>query len=371
MTGGGTGGHFYPIIAVGKEIQKVAKEEHALAPKLYFMAPNSYDRQLLFNNNIEFLQAPAGKLRRYFSIANFFDLFKTLAGIIRAIFSVFVIYPDVIFSKGGYGSFPALVAGRLFRIPVVMHESDTRPGRVSAWSAKFAKKIAVSYPETAKLFPESKTAWTGQPIREEIGMPIKTGAAEFLKLEKEVPTILILGGSLGAEKLNDAVLDLLPKLLNKYQVIHQTGPEKYKDVISAATTILENHQYPNRYRPFNYLNELALRMSAGIASLVVTRAGSTLFEIAAWGKPAIVIPIPEDISHDQTGNAFAYARSGAGVVIEEKNLTPSILEYEIERILNDSNLQKNFSEGALKFWKPDAAQKIAKVIVDIALSHES
>lgn len=370
FTGGGSGGHFYPIIAIAKEIQNIVKEEHALPPKLFYMAPEPYDRQLLFENNIEFLQAPAGKLRRYFSIANFFDIFKTLAGILRAVFSVFAIYPDVIFGKGGHGSFPALVAAKLFRIPVVIHESDTTPGRVNAWASKFAQKIATSYPETVKYFPESKTAWTGQPIRVEITMPIKEGAEEFLKLEKGIPTILIIGGSLGAEKINDAILDLLPQLLNKYQVIHQTGQANFQDVAGAASVILENHEHPTRYRPFNYLNELALRMSAGIASLVITRAGSTLFEIATWGKPAIVIPIPADISHDQTENAFAYARSGAGVVIEEKNLTPSILNFEIERILNDKNLLASFSESALKFGKSDSAKKIARAIVDIALSHE-
>ncbi|MEK7567955.1 MAG: UDP-N-acetylglucosamine--N-acetylmuramyl-(pentapeptide) pyrophosphoryl-undecaprenol N-acetylglucosamine transferase [Patescibacteria group bacterium] len=370
FTGGVTGGHFYPIIAIAKEIQKISKEEHALPPKLYFMAPGPYDSRLLFENEIEFIGTPAGKMRRYFSFANFFDIFKTTFGVLRAIISVFYIFPDVIVGKGGYGSFPALLAAKLFRIPVVIHESDTIPGRVNAWAGKFATRVATSYPETAKLFEVNKTAWTGQPVRKEVTMPIKDGAYEFLKLEKEIPIILILGGSQGAQKLNDVVLNLIPKLLLKYQVIHQTGEKNYKEILNTASVVLEKNEHATRYRPFPYLNELALRMSAGVSSVVVTRAGSTLFEIASWGLPAIVVPIGEDVSHDQTQNAFAYARSGAASVIEEKNLTSSILNFEIEKILNNQQLQENMKKSALGFAKPDATRKIAKAIFEIAIKHE-
>ncbi len=370
FTGGVTGGHFYPIIAIAKEVQKIAKEEHALPPKMYFMAPGPYDTRLLFENEIEFIQAPAGKMRRYFSIANFFDLIKTFIGIIKAVISVFSVYPDVVFGKGGYGSFPALLAARLFNIPVIIHESDTVPGKVNSWAGKFATRVATSYPETTKLFPEKEVAWTGQPMRHEVTLPIKEGAHEFLKLEKDVPIILILGGSQGAQRLNDVILDLLPKLLNKYQIIHQTGEANYKDVLSTASVVLEKHEHGTRYRPFAYLNELALRMSAGVSSVVVTRAGSTLFEIASWGLPSIVVPIPEDVSHDQTQNAFAYARTGAANVIEEKNLTSSILDFEIEKILNNQELRENMSKSAREFAKLDASRKIAKAIFETAIKHE-
>lgn len=370
FTGGLTGGHFYPIIAVAKEINELAKKEHTLAPQLFFMAPAPYDERALFENNITFLRAPAGRLRRYFSIANFFDMFKTAVGVVRAVFSVFVIYPDVIFSKGGGGSFPALLAGRLWRIPIVIHDSDAEPGRVSMWSGKFADRIAVSYPEAAKYFPKDKAVWTGNPIRKDIMLPIKDGAREYLKLEELVPTILVLGGSQGATALNEAIVDSLPNLLNDFQVIHQTGEAKYNDVIKTASVVLEGHPHISRYKPFNYLNELALRMCAGAASLVISRAGSTLFEIAAWKLPAIVIPIPEDVSHDQTKNAFSYARSGAAVVMEERNLTPSLLQFEIRRILNDESVVASMSKAAASFAKEDAAEKIAKTIFSIALSHE-
>jgi len=370
FTGGVTGGHFYPIIAIAKEINEVAKEERALPPELYFMAPHPYDSRVLFDNNIKYLKAPAGKIRRYFSIANFFDLFKTVFGVLKAIYAVFSIYPDVVFGKGGHGSFPALLAARVFGIPVVIHESDTKPGRVNAWAGKFAKKIAVSYPEAADDFEKDKAVWTGHPIRKEITMPLKEGAYEFLKLDQNIPVILVLGGSQGAMALNDALVGALPNLLNDFQVIHQTGEKNYRDVINTATIVLENHDFGNRYKPFPYLNELSLRMSAGISSIVVTRAGSTLFEIATWGIPAIVVPINEEVSHDQTKNAFSYARSGAGIVVEEKNLTSHLLEFQIRKLLNSKEECEDMSKAAREFSKPDAAHKIAKVIFSIGLSHE-
>ena len=153
FTGGGTGGHFYPIIAVAEAISERVTEKKILPPKLYYMASNKYNPRVLFDHEIEFVQVPAGKIRRYFSLLNLTDLFKTAYGCLRALSKMFSIYPDVVFSKGGFDSFPALVAARFLRIPVVIHESDSEPGRVNAWAGKFAKKIAVSYPDAAKFFP--------------------------------------------------------------------------------------------------------------------------------------------------------------------------------------------------------------------------
>lgn len=371
FTGGETGGHFYPIIAVAEEINRLAKEERLLPPELFYMAPSPYDERALFENNIVYRYASAGKIRRYFSILNFFDLFKTAFGVIKALFSVFVIFPDVVFSKGGYASFPTLFAARILRIPVVIHESDTSPGRVSKWAGKFAKRIAVSYQETAKFFDQDKVAWTGNPVRRDVRMPVSEGARAFLKLEEGAPVLLVLGGSQGAERINDAILDALPKLVEKYQIIHQTGEKHYGLMTETVKVVLQKNPHADRYHPYAYLNALTLRMAAGIANLVITRAGSTLFEIAIWGVPAIVIPIPESISHDQSGNAFAYARSGAGIAMEERNLTPSLLVFEIDKILSDAKLQASMREAAKKQSQGEAGEKIAREIIAIALSHET
>ncbi|MEK7068244.1 MAG: glycosyltransferase, partial [Patescibacteria group bacterium] len=186
-----------------------------------------------------------------------------------------------------------------------------------------------------------------------------------------LPVILVVGGSQGAQALNEAILAALPKLLEKYQVVHQTGEANLADVEGRAMVALGNSLIIERYKAFGYLNDLATRMAAGAAALVIARAGSgTIFEIASWGLPSIVVPIPEPISHDQTKNAFGYARAGACVVIEQNNLTPGLLLSEIERIMTDESLKHKMSNAAKAYSRPDSAKLIADTILDIALSHE-
>jgi UDP-N-acetylglucosamine--N-acetylmuramyl-(pentapeptide) pyrophosphoryl-undecaprenol N-acetylglucosamine transferase len=370
FTGGVTGGHFYPIIAVAEALHERVREKKLVEPSLYFAAPDPYNKEMLIAQAITFVPTSAGKLRRYFSILNFFDYFKTAWGITRSIIRIFFLYPDVVFGKGGYGSFPTLLAARLFRIPVVIHESDATPGRVNAWAGKFAAKIAVSYPEAAKYFPEGRVAFTGNPIRKSLQMPSQEGVYEFLGLERNVPVIYVTGGSQGAEAVNEAVLAALPQLLEHYQVIHQTGDANLKEIEQRSKVALAASTHPTRYKPFAYLNDQALRMIAGTAALVITRAGSTIFEIALWGIPSIIIPIPEAISHDQTKNAYAYARSGGATVIEQNNLTPNLLVSEVTRILSDKELSKKMSDAARAFARTDSATLVADALLDIALSHE-
>ncbi len=370
FTGGVTGGHFYPIIAVAEALHESVREKKLVDPMLYFAAPDPYDKEMLVANDITFVPTSAGKLRRYFSILNFFDYFKTAWGVLRSVLRIFFLYPDVVFGKGGYGSFPTLLAAKLFRIPVVIHESDAAPGRVNAWAGKFATKIAVSYPEAAKYFPEDKVAFTGNPVRKALLLPAREGVHEFLGLEKDVPIIYVTGGSQGAEAVNEAVLAALPQLVEKYQIVHQTGGLNLKEVESRAKVALANSPYAKRYKTYAYLNDQALRMVAGASQLVISRAGSTIFELALWGIPSIIVPIPEPISHDQTKNAFAYARSGGAVVIEQNNLTQNLLVSEINRIMGDKALWEKMSSSARAFARADAARLVADALLDIALTHE-
>lgn len=168
FTGGGTGGHFYPIIAIAQKLNKIIDKEKITGIKLYYLSNSPYDPEALIENNLNYEEINSGKRRTYTSIKNFFDLFKIFFGIIRAIFKLYSIYPDVVFGKGGYGSFPTLVAARFLRIPVIIHESDSAPGRVNEWAGRFANKIAISFPEAADFFPKNKVAWTGNPIRTEL-----------------------------------------------------------------------------------------------------------------------------------------------------------------------------------------------------------
>ncbi len=372
FTGGGTGGHFYPIVAVAEAINDEVRERRLLEPQLFYAAPDPYDREVLLANNMTWVPTAAGKMRNYTSILNFFDYFKTAWGIMHAIFRVFFLYPDVVFSTGGYAAFPTLVAARLFKIPVVILNSDVDPGRVSKWAAKFAKKVAVAFAEGAQYFPKDKVAHTGNPIRKAALVPAREGGHEFLHLKKELPVILVTGGSQGSQTVNDAVIDALPQLLKEFQIVHQTGRANFTETVGRARVAVPDSATLEAYKPYDYLNDLATRMVAGAASLVISRAGAgNIFETATWGIPAILIPIPEPISHDQTKNAFAYARAGGASVIEQNNLTPGLLISEIHRILDSEQIKHHMQSSARNFARPDAAKLIANALLDIALSHEA
>jgi UDP-N-acetylglucosamine--N-acetylmuramyl-(pentapeptide) pyrophosphoryl-undecaprenol N-acetylglucosamine transferase len=370
FTGGGSGGHFYPLIAIAEEINRQVKEEKLLPVELFFMSDSPYDSEALLENNITFIRISAGKVRRYFSILNFSDIFKTFFGIISATIKLFNLYPDVIFSKGAYSSFPVLFAARLLRIPVMIHESDSVPGRTNSWSGKFAKRIAVSYPETARYFNEKRVAYTGNPIRKAILMPSISKARQYLNMQDEAPAIFIIGGSLGSELINEQILNILPQLVEKYYVIHQTGKANIEEVSITAGVVLSESQYKTRYRPYDYLDNLTMGMVAGASSLVISRAGSMIFEIAVWGIPSIIIPISDSNGNHQRENAYNYARFGAATVIEEENLTANILLTEINRIMDNKDLVQKMSAGAKSFVKADSAKIIAEEILQLGLQHE-
>lgn len=372
FTGGGTGGHFYPIIAIVEAVHDLEQKERFLPSDIFFVSNDPYDNELLFNNNITYIEIKTGKRRAYASARNTVDLFVTAKAVIQAIFLLYKHYPDVVFGKGGYSSYPTLFAARLLRIPVVIHESDAVPGRVNKWAGKFARYIAVSYPDAVKYFPEDKTVVTGNPIRREIIMPITQGSVKFLELEENVPVILVLGGSQGSQIINEVILDVLPTLLEKYQIIHQVGENNKKDVEARLPAVLDKCEHKNRYKMYTYLNNLALRMSAGVANLVISRAGSTIFEIASWKKPSIIIPITNSVGDHQRQNAFHYARDNAALVIVEENLTPLLLNAEIERIMGDPQMRANMCAAAGKFAERNttAAEKIARQLLRIGLGHE-
>jgi UDP-N-acetylglucosamine--N-acetylmuramyl-(pentapeptide) pyrophosphoryl-undecaprenol N-acetylglucosamine transferase len=374
LTGGVTGGHFYPLIAVAEQLNEISKQNKLLRPELYFMSTDPYNEGLLYQQSITFVKITSGKIRRHKTIGNiilnFLDLAKIGIGAFTTIWKIFRIYPDVVFSKGGYASFPAVFAARLLAIPVVIHESDSRPGLVNKWAGKFARKIAISYPEAAKFFPKDKTAYTGNPIRHEIEEPLPTGGHELLGLKPGIPTVFFIGGSQGARFINEVVMDALPDLVEHYEIIHQTGKNNLKIIEETRNVVLSNNKFKDRYLAVDYLDVLKLRAASSAADLIISRAGSTIFEIASWGKPAIIIPIPEAVSHDQRSNAYAYARSGAAVVVEEKNLTRGVLLSEIERIVTNDELKSKMHNAALAFSRRDAAMLIAREVLSIALEHE-
>lgn len=371
FTGGGSGGHFYPIIAIAEKLNKILEREKIANAELYYMSTEPYNERLLYDNKIKFIKITAGKRRAYFSIQNFFDLFKTAWGIVKTVFQLFALYPDVIFGKGGFASFPVLVAARLFRIPVILHESDSVPGRVNQWAGKFAQRIAISYPEAASFFPEGRTALTGNPIREEILRSSGKDPWQELGLERDVPVLLVLGGSLGARAINTQMESLAPRLVEKYQIIHQAGEQNIKETEFTIRGLLGGNKNASRYHLFGYMDAETMKLAAEAATIVVSRAGSAIFEIAVWGVPAILIPIANHVGDHQRKNAFAYARAGGAVVIEEQNLGPNILMSEIEQLMLDEHKRATMKDSAKKFARTDAGELIAEQIVRILLRHQA
>ncbi|MFZ2523530.1 MAG: UDP-N-acetylglucosamine--N-acetylmuramyl-(pentapeptide) pyrophosphoryl-undecaprenol N-acetylglucosamine transferase [Minisyncoccia bacterium] len=375
LTGGGSGGHFYPIIAVAQELNKISKDNRLMKPELYFMSPDPYNEGILFENNLTFIKVTSGKVRRNGNaknyLLNFLDLGRIVAGTLGAIWKMFSIYPDVVFGKGGYASFPALFAARILRIPVVLHESDYEPGKVNNWAGKFARRIAISYPEAIAHFPKDKTAYTGNPVRKEIQEIFNVGGHEHLGLDPKIPVILVLGGSQGARFINNVIIDSIHHLVDKYQIIHQVGKNNYEVMKETREVVLLDNPNKDRYKIVDYMKSLDLKAAAGAADLVISRAGSAIFEIALWGKPSIIIPIPKEISHDQRENAYSYARSGACTVIEERNLTQGVFVAEINRILQSPEISTSMAKSALQFARKDSATLIANEIIAIALEHES
>lgn len=371
LAGGGSGGHFYPLIAVTEAIRDIARDQKILQPKIYYMAPNPYNAGMLFDLEIEYIKIHCGtRVRRYFSIQNILDILLTVFGFIESFFKLFFIFPDVVFSKGGLMSLPVVYAAKILRIPIIIHEGDSVPGRANMKAGKFAQKIALSFPEAKEYFSEEKIALTGNPVRKEVLQPASEGAREYLGLEPSTPVIFIMGGSLGAEKINNVILDALPELVAQCEIIHQTGKLNFVEVKGEADIILENSEFKHRYHCFDYLNPLAIKMSAGVASIVISRGGSTIFEVANWGIPSILIPITDSNGDHQRKNAYNYARVSHALVIEENNLTPEILVTEINDILKSKERMVQMSEGAKMFAKPEAANKIAEAIINICLSHE-
>lgn len=365
FVGGGSGGHFYPLIAVAEVLQ--AQPD---TPDLYYFGPSPYNKEALATYNITYVPCPAGKLRRYFSLQNFFDIFRTFFGFFVALYKLFIVYPDVIFSKGGYTSVPVLQAARLLRIPVVIHESDAVPGKANKLAASFARYIGISYDDVARHFPSEKTALTGIPLRKEI-IAASERPFEKLGIPADKPLIYITGGSLGADRLNNVVLDSLDELLPHFRIFHQTGTAHYDELLLAAQTLLKDSPLIDDYYIMGSIPAETVSLLYDAAAVVVTRAGSTtLFEIAAHGKPAIIVPIPEDVSRDQRTNAFAYAGTGAASVIEQQNLTSHLLTDELQTIINDPNRTAAMSAAAQAQAVPDAAQKIAAILYRIGKEHE-
>lgn len=361
LTGGGTGGHVVPNVALIEEMLK-KKSSYAIS---YLGQKNSIEERLIdianknLNAQVYFYRVPAGKLRRYFSIRNFIDFFKVIAGFFKSLYLIIKIKPDVVFCKGGYVSLPVGVAAFLLGKKLIIHESDLSPGLTTKILYRLAGKVCLGFEETLKKFPKNtdKFIFTGNPVRASVLEGSESKALEITGFkEKNLPTILIIGGSSGALALNQLVSEILPELTKICRVVHITGKNTSDEEISITS---------NNYKKFEYLNE-ELPHIFKITDLVISRAGAnSIAEFIKLNLPNILVPLPILGSRgDQIENAKNLEKRGAGKVLNQENLSPPELLSEIKKILNDKKLLKSQKEALKKYSSEigNSTQKILKVL---------
>lgn len=371
MTGGGSGGHVYPLIAVAEKLEKTEPNM-----KIFYIGPYSPVVQEFKKRGYGIYSIASAKMRRYFSVENLLDIPKFIFSIFEALLKVFLIMPDVVFSKGGPGSLPVVFAAKFYFIPVVIHESDTVPGFTSRFAAKTAKRIGVSFEETVESFPSGKVFNSGNPVREEIfkNTPEKVTAKTYWGFETEKPLIFIVGGSQGAEAFNEFVANNFNVLIDKVQILHQVGKgntEKIKKEIKMITERFSEEE-GRRYKLVESLDAQEMKNAFAAADVVVSRAGSGLiFELAALGKPSIMVPLENSANDHQRKNAYAYESGGATIVLEQPNFKVHLFLDILFDLLSNPEKMQAMSEAAKRFARPEAAKIITDEILYIMYGSDS
>lgn len=309
-----------------------------------------------------FAAISAGKIRRYWSWRNFVDPFLTMAGAWQALSILRRFKPDVVFGKGSYVTPPVLWAARLLKVPVVLHESDAVAGLANRLGARRAAKVAVSFPDTSGL-PEDKLVYTGVPLRDGVIKGKAARAVQRFRLDKRLPTVLVLGGSQGAQAISEALTAALPRLLLEAQIVHQTGERL------AATVAKVKQELPRelrgRYHPHGFFGEELFDLYAAV-DLVVTRSGSAVAEIAATGLPSILIPLPSAAGDHQRANAEVFAKAGAAIVLEQNELTSDSLTLVVKKLLHDASRRVAMGRCARQLAQIDAADRVAELVWEVA-----
>lgn len=362
LTGGGTGGHVFPLIAVAEELKK----QYDKIDFLYIGTKSQMGdvaEKSMADMEIPTKNITTGKMRRYFSPQYFLDFFRIPFGIIQSLWHLLIYMPDAVFSKGGYASVPVVIAATIYRIPVLTHDSDAVPGWANRIGGKLSRYVAVSYTASIKYFLESKTVLTGNPIREALLKGDRTRGYERWGFSESRPTLFVLGGSQGAKAINDAVLRILPELSKTVQVLHVTGKDHYDSAVKLAA---EYGFKSGRHRYFAapFLDREEMADAYAMADMVVSRSGAnSITEIAATEKVAIFVPLVRSANNHQYMNAYEIAKMGGALVMEESNLGGNLLMEKVEELLRSRTLRTQMQEKIKPFYHPDAAEKIVAGIV--------
>lgn len=366
FTGGGSGGHIFPIIAVKRELESMNLGKDYPPFNFQFIGGRAAERKIWQKEGMKQKRIISVKWRRYFSLKNFIDIVKLPFAFLQAIIKVWLFMPDVIFSKGGPGSLPVVFVGWLYRIPIIIHESDSVPGVTNKISVPFAKKIIVSFKETKKFFSKRKTIVTGNPIRQNLLNVSRSDAKKNFNLSGERKVILIIGGSQGAKEINSVFIDVIYKYIKNYEIIHICGSKNFKETNLLTKGILRTEQR-KYYHLYPYLNEEKIGQAYIASDVVLSRAGAgTIFELAAFRKPSVLIPLKGAAQIHQTKNAQYFARMGCAIVVEESNVTRNFVFGRVSQALETKGMAEEMQKACRKFAKPEAGKEIAVILIKYA-----
>lgn len=341
LTGGGTAGHVMPNLALAPELRQ-------LGATIYYIGSRGHEESLVKQAGIPFSCIATGKLRRYASLQNFFDIFKVIFGIIQSCLLMVRLRPHLVFSKGGFVAVPVCVAAKIFGIPIVTHESDYTPGLANRIIAKFANLLLYSFPETKKFLPPTASQLVLTPIRPEISAGVKAEGLKLCNFSDDAPTILIMGGSQGAQRINDLITASFEELTNNFQLIHLTGKGK-------STPL----KHP-RYKQFEFVGAELPHLFA-CTDLAVCRAGAnSLFELLSLSIPMLLIPLEIGSRGDQILNAKSFTANGwADMLMESKTTKQDLLLKINDMMSRKANIQSQQKSG----YQALTSQRVTDCIV--------
>lgn len=371
VSGGGTGGHIYPALAVAKQLQ----QEYS-AEILYLGSDDGLETSLVPAAGLRLVTIQAGKLQRFVSWRTLVGVARVPLGMAQAVGIVRKFRPQAAFTSGGYVAVPAGLAARLNGVPLLMHQQDVPPNLSNRLLAPLATCISVAFADSLRYFPATKTVQLGNPIRQPL-LDVRQKTPEQARVElgmaEKLPLLLVTGGSQGARHLNQTVCQALPALLNVCQVLQISGTKLFTETqIAAASAMADlDEQTKSRYRLVPYLDE-EMPLALQSATLVLCRAGaSSLSEVAILGKPSILVPLPPAIGGSpQESNAAMFGTKNAAIVIINADLKPDILVERVTSIITSSASLSRMADTVRSFAKPDATKDIVKILVGIAKGTE-
>lgn len=344
LTGGGTGGHVSPILAVLEEFERRNLDVEAL----WLGSKRGAERDAASALGIAYRHVSVGKLRRYASLHTIPDAARVPLGVAQSIPILRRFRPDVIFSTGGYVGVPAVVAGRSLRIPALTHEQTAVLGLATRINARFSQCVALSHVRTPRpsVARGGYVIVTGNPIRARLREGDACRLHEYFCLSSSLPLLYITGGAQGALAINDTVSAALPDLLESFEIVHQTGPNQFNGSFEHLTrqrSGLPPHLADRYHLTERVGDELAHLYAA--ASVVLSRAGAgTVAELAALGLPSILVPLPGAL--EQRENARMLESAGAAIVVEQDELTPGRLVDELRLLAEDADRRAAMSAAA-------------------------